>query len=132
MLQLFCITHYLCYVFYPFDNTMAFLSLSVIAPYTHCLIFVWSWQNVCWRTNSILPVACEIDPRAKYCFTLVCRFIFCYFLEIYLYILNFLELNILLICKLSTFSSNTNFRYYRSLTSLFLLIYNSVISGPLQ
>ena len=33
-------TTVLRYVFYPYYNTMAFLSLRLIAPYVHCLIFV--------------------------------------------------------------------------------------------
>ena len=36
-----------------------------------------------WSTASIWPT---FDPRAKYHFALVCRFIFCYFVKFYLYI----------------------------------------------
>ena len=36
-----------------------------------------------WSTDSIWSA---FDPRANYCLALVCRFIFCYFSEFYLYI----------------------------------------------
>ena len=39
--------HPLWSAFHPCDNTMAFLSLRLIAAYGHFLISVWSWQNIC-------------------------------------------------------------------------------------
>ena len=78
-----------------------------------------------WRTGSIWPVDCEFDHRAKYRYALACRFTFCYFLEFYLY--NFLELTILLGCKFSTFTFNTNFRYYH----LPIIFYGAVFNQPL-
>ena len=44
---LFRIIYSLRQVFHPCDNTMAILSLKLIAPYVHFLIFVWSLQTVC-------------------------------------------------------------------------------------
>ena len=58
---LFCIIHPLRYGFHPWDNTMAFLSLRLIAPYVHFLIFVLA--KCLWSTGSIWPTC---DPRVKY------------------------------------------------------------------
>ena len=102
ILPLFWIMHSLHYVFHPYDNTTAFLSLSLIAPYAHCLIFVWLiMAKLLWRTNSILPVECKTDPRPN--ITLHwSEDLHSTISEFYLQILNLLELTILLGYKLST------------------------------
>ena len=51
---IFCIIHPLREVFHPCNHEVHgvirlwfFKLISLIAPYTHCLIFLWSWQNLC-------------------------------------------------------------------------------------
>ena len=68
--------------FHPSDNTMTFtlkIDCSIRSFSDFCLIMA----KCLWSTGSIWP---PFDPRAKYRFALVCRFIFCYFVEFYLYI----------------------------------------------
>ena len=78
------------------------LEKLLLASYTHC--------HSC-KLEFLSNLGSEINPslfgayRPKYHFALVCRFIFCYSLEFYLYILNTLELAMLLGCKLSTFAT---------------------------
>ena len=117
---LFCIIHPLRQVFHPCDNSMAFLSLSLIASYAHCLNFVCSWQ--------------------KYLFALVCRFIFCYFLEFFFvhlefpwgyYIVRMQIKHFFVKYKLSLLPFINNL-YGVVLNSCFVLIYNCIISGSLQ
>ena len=87
--------------------------------------------------GSIWPVDYQLDPRAKHCFALICRIMFYCFLELCLYISNFLERAILsgskfelIFCLIKTFSATVD-QFFRAsiFANLLILIYNYVISG---
>ena len=82
---------------------MLFSSLSLIAPYGSFSNLCLTMTNYVHRTDSIWPVHFKFDLQAKYCFALDCRFIFCYFLELHLKILNFLKLFITIGCTIIDF-----------------------------
>ena len=79
---LFCIIHPLCYVFHLCDHWahdfhVLFKLISLISPYVHCLIFHWSWQNVCEGTAAFDRYIASLVLQQNIDLDLECRFLFC-------------------------------------------------------